>query len=132
MRYSNQRFCFLISANILYNLTGSSNFATLGRNFTWSCEMFVPEGQSLFFITFLRNGLGCGIVGEIRQNCTILNPNPNYTYGCLSKTTYTLTIPAESMTENELNSVWRCKYFALDIGSPNVILNIASKFTSKS
>ena len=133
MIYSNQRFYFLISANIVYNLTGSSNFATLGVDFTWSCEMFIPEGQMHSAITFLRNGLRCGIVGEIGQNCTILHPNPNYTYGCLSKATYTLTIPAESMTEYELNYVWRCTYFALDtFGSPNVTLNIESKLTSKS
>lgn len=44
------------------------------------------------------------------------------------QSSYTLTIPAENMTEYEQGSVWGCYYPADDsYKSPDVVLNIASK-----
>ncbi|XP_078310222.1 uncharacterized protein LOC111134632 isoform X2 [Crassostrea virginica] len=110
-----------------YNLTGSSEYAVLGRNFTWTCKMFIPTGQTINGVTFYRNNIFCGSVGLVTDlECKILSPNPRYKYGCLSEFSYTLTIPAENMTEYEQGSVWRCIYFGSSIfRSPDVTLAIA-------
>ena len=54
--------------------------------------------------------------------------NPRYTFACVSEYSYTLTIPAENMTEYEQGSVWGC-YYPADgsYKSPDVVLNIASR-----
>ena len=93
--------------------------------------MFIPPDQFISAVTFLRNDNLCGSIGLVKyrdQECKILYPNSRYTYGCLSVSSYTLTIPAENMTESEQGSVWRCAYFGIDnFRSPDVTLAIASK-----
>ena len=92
--------------------------------------MFIPPDQTVNSVTFLRSNVPCGSVGSAKGlECTILSPNPRYTYGCESQSSYTLTIPAENMTESEQGSVWRCEYFGSSsiFRSPDVTLAIAGK-----
>lgn len=111
-----------------YNLSRSSEFASLAESFTWTCEMFIPAGRSFNVVSFYRNNVLCGTVGLINTACRTINRNPGYILNCLSKFTYTLTIPAENMTEYEQGSVWMCLYPGdSSFRSPNVTLEIASK-----
>lgn len=88
--------------------------------------MFIPPNQSINAVTFYRNNVNCAIVGHINGNCVTEETNSKYTYGCFSEFSYTLTIPAENMTEYEQGSVWRCEYFSNSIfRSPDVTLTIA-------
>ena len=58
----------------------------------------------------------------------MISTDPKYTFGCLSKYIYTLTIPAENMTEYEQGSVWRCEDFGYSrVKSSDVTLKISSK-----
>eukprot|EP00477_Mikrocytos_mackini_P003186 GAHX01003932.1.p1 GENE.GAHX01003932.1~~GAHX01003932.1.p1 ORF type:complete len:444 (-),score=28.71 GAHX01003932.1:64-1395(-) len=93
-----------------YNLTGSAEFAELGKAFTWTCDMFVPSGQSSKSIVFYRNSILSGAIGYVNQKCQIQSAKPNYIYQCVSDYSFSLTIPAENMTENEQNSSWKCQY----------------------
>ena len=109
-----------------YNLTGSSENAVLGKAFTWTCGMFIPAGQTENAVIFYRNGVACGSIGLI-PTCKMY-ANPKYTYGYLSEFSYTLTIPAEKMTEYEQGSVWRCEYiFRGRFKSRDVTLHFAGK-----
>ena len=92
--------------------------------------MFIPSGQTINGVTFYRNNIVCGTVGLV-PGCKIIGSDPRYTFGCKSESSYTLTIPAENMTESEQGSVWRCEYFGISIfRSPDVNLTIASKIFS--
>ena len=109
-------------------MTGSAEYAVLGRAFTWTCGMFIPTDQTINGVIFYRNNVHCGSIGFV-QKCTIITQNPKYSYGCESESSYTLTIPAENMTEYEQGSVWRCEYYADgNFRSPDVTLTIASMF----
>lgn len=100
----------------------------LGRAFTWTCEMYIPANQTVNAVTFFRNGLQCGSIGLVSTTCNMISTDPKYTLGCLSESSYTLTIPAEHMTEYEQGSVWRCKYVGDSrVKSTDVTLKIASK-----
>ena len=110
-----------------YNITGSSKYAMLNETFAWTCDMFIPPNQTIRAVKFLRNWKSCGLIG-LAPECKLFATDPNYIYGCLSEFSFTLTIPAENMTESEQGSVWRCEYVGdSTFRSPNVTLNIASK-----
>ena len=110
-----------------YNITGSSKYAMLNEPFTWTCGMFIPPNQTIRAVRFLRNGVSCALIG-LASVCQIFNPDPNYIYGCISDFSFTLTIPAENMTESEQGSVWRCEHFGDGkFRTPDVTLTIASK-----
>ena len=91
--------------------------------------MFVPTGQTGNGILFFRNGLLCAQIGVIGGNCKTLALNPRYVFECQqdNQHRYTLTIPAENMTESEQSSVWQCRYFDESVWSPMETLIIASK-----
>lgn len=113
-----------------YNLTGSSELAELGQAFTWTCDMFVPPGNTLNAVRFYRNTASCVDIGHVDNNCRNQNYNSRYTYACLSDYVYTLTIPAENMTEMEQGSMWRCQHIFhryYSFKSSEAILHIASK-----
>ena len=89
--------------------------------------MFVPLGYAGNAVTFYRNSVLCGLIGLVPQ-CKMIISDYSYTYGCLTESSYTLTIPAENMTEYEQGSVWRCEYYGSgSIRSPDVTLNLSSK-----
>lgn len=110
------------------NLTGSSEFAMLGEAFTWTCDMFVPPGQSVNAVKFYRNQILCVAIGHLNNECLTQSAHPKYIYRCLSDNMYTLTIPAKNMTVYEQGSTWRCQYVVnYSFRSTDVILKIASK-----
>ena len=89
--------------------------------------MFVPPLGKTSGAKFYRNSAACGIVGLMPQ-CKWLISDYRYTYGCLTKSSFTLTISAENMTEYEQGSVWRCEFPGSGYyRSPDVILNVSSK-----
>ncbi|XP_078331736.1 hemicentin-1-like isoform X3 [Crassostrea virginica] len=98
-----------------YNLTGSSKYAVLGKDFTWTCGMFVPPGEATKGVRFFRNNVLCAIVEHTNGICLYGVQNTRYTYGCSSPFSYILTIPAENMTEYEEGSMWLCQY-SFDLG----------------
>ena len=91
--------------------------------------MFLPPTQKFSSITFHRNGETVGIIVYNSGVCDKYQTKPEYTYGCETELSYTLTIPAEYMTKSEQGSVWSCFYPAAgDYKSENVTLHVASKF----
>lgn len=91
--------------------------------------MFVPTGQTSYGIMFFRNGSPCGQIGVIGGICKTFGLNPRYVFECQqdNQHRFTLTIPAENMTESEQSSVWQCRYFDESVLSPMETLTIASK-----
>nr|XP_022303134.1 titin-like isoform X2 [Crassostrea virginica] len=119
-------FLFSKSKEQLYNMTGSSEYAELGKTFMWTCEMFVPSGMTDNAVFFQRNGKSCGLLAHNEDGCLKFDLNPRYTFACVSEYSYALTIPAENMTEYEEGSVWGCFYPGDgSYKSPHVVLNIA-------
>ena len=104
-------------------MTGSSEFAVLGKDFTWTCEMFVPPRETTNGVRFLRNNASCAQVGHVDGTCFYDILNTRYTYGCSSPFSYTLTIPAENMTEYEQGSMWTCEYF-YDSGFRSLVVTL--------
>ena len=91
--------------------------------------MFVPVGQTLNSIVFLRNAQLCGQIGVIEGKCQTFALNPRYIFECKqdNQHVFTLTIPAENMTEYEQSSVWQCQYYGTaTVSSPLETLTIAS------
>lgn len=110
-------------------MTGSSEFAPLMQAYTWTCSMFVPPEQSINGVMFFRDNVLCVFIGYRNNDCITQSANPRYTYECLSDYVYSLTIPAENMTEYEQGSMWRCEYvFSSRYRSSDVIIKIASKY----
>ena len=91
--------------------------------------MFVPTGQTLNGIIFFRDGSLCGQMGVIGGNCKTFALNPRYVFECQqdNQHRFTLTIPAENMTESEQSSIWQCRYVDESVWSPMETLTIASK-----
>lgn len=90
--------------------------------------MFIPLGQTINAVTFHRDNYTCATIAQIRGNCIVLDANDRYRYDCSSEFIYTLTIPAQNMTEYEQGSAWRCEYVSTSMYRSNVvILYIASK-----
>lgn len=101
--------------------------AVLGEEFTWTCSMFTPSKQTVNAVRFYRGNLVCAAIGLVTGKCTVQILNDRYTYGCLSNSIYTLTIPAQNMAEYEQRSTWSCKYVSnSSYRSPDAILKIAS------
>nr|XP_034316836.1 synaptogenesis protein syg-2 isoform X4 [Crassostrea gigas] len=108
-------------------MTRSSEFASLRQAYTWTCSMFVPPEQNVKGVKFYRNNILCVLIGYLNNDCVNQSANPRYTYLCLSDNVYTLTIPAENMTEYEQGSLWRCEYVvSSSYRSSDVIIKIAS------
>ena len=119
---------FYLYLGQVYNLTKSDNFATLGNPFTWTCSMDVPPGQTLIAVNFYRNDENVGGVGWISSKCKPEIANPRYILNCSAEHNFTLTIPAENMTEYEQHSKWRCQYYGNGFfKSSDITLNISSK-----
>lgn len=111
-----------------YNLTGSSQFASLGQAFTWRCEMFLPPNGTTLFVKFYRNNVLSVLIGSGSSGCVNQSALPKYSYACVSDHVYTLTIPPQSMTEVEQGSIWRCEYHDKPLyKSPDITLRIAGK-----
>lgn len=109
-------------------MTGSSEFASLRQAYTWTCSMCVPPEQTVKGVMFYRNNILCVLIGYLNNDCVNQSANPRYTYACLSDDVFTLTIPAENMTEMEQGSMWRCQNIGHhNYKSSEAILNIASK-----
>lgn len=90
--------------------------------------MFVPPNQTAKAVQFYRNNNLVVAIGHNNNECISQSANTKYTYECLSDYVYTLTIPAENMTQNEQGSMWRCQYILhYSYKSSEAILNIASK-----
>lgn len=103
------------------------------ETFIWTCEMYLPNGRNTYAVIFKRNTTPCGSVGYINGGCTVgKGANTRYKLECTAiQTSFTLTIPAENMTEYEQGSRWYCEYIEpidnILITSPSVILTIRSK-----
>lgn len=110
-------------------LTGSAEFAVLGNPFTWTCEMLIHNGTNVNAVKFYRVDRVCAIIGYINNKCYLQSYNDRYTYECLPESThqYTLTLPAENMTEFEQSVIWYCESVDGSNASPKVSLRIASK-----
>lgn len=118
-------FLVLILKGEQYNLTGSSEFAVLGEAFTWTCDMYVPPGESLNAVSFYRNQALCAVIGHKDKKCLYQSENSRYIYRCQSEYVYTLTIPAQNMTILEQGSMWICRYVVdSSYRSTDVILKI--------
>ena len=90
--------------------------------------MFIPPGQTINAVTFYRNNDLCASVGHKDEACLASISITRYTYGCSSRFSYTLTIPAENMTEFEKGSEWRCTYIGdSKFKSLNVTLHTVGK-----
>lgn len=90
--------------------------------------MFIPPGQTINAVRFHRDNYAGAAIGQMRGNCAVQAANDRYRYECSSEFMYTLTIPAQNMTEYEQGSAWSCEYVVNSIyRSPVVVLNIASK-----
>lgn len=93
--------------------------------------MLKPLEISTNYVLIKRNSILCAGIGYVSGRCLINSDNPRYTYGCLSENAYTLTIPADNMTDYEQNSQWHCESIAnSSYRSPRIILNIAGTICS--
>ncbi|XP_062602889.1 immunoglobulin superfamily member 10-like, partial [Saccostrea cucullata] len=120
-------YCAKLSKGQQFNLTGSPKIPVLGEEFTWTCEAFVPPGERSADVRFYRNSYSSVLAAVIGSKCYTFGRDPRYIIECLSKSTFTLTIPAENMTEYEQNSIWSCRCSDNELyQSPEVILNIES------
>lgn len=92
--------------------------------------MFIPNGTYVNAVKFYRADKLCAAIGYIKNECVLRSFNDRYTYECLPESAhqYTLTLPAENMTEFEQNVKWYCENANGTYRSPKVSLKIASKF----
>ncbi|XP_062603323.1 uncharacterized protein LOC134265101 [Saccostrea cucullata] len=110
-----------------FNLTGSPKIPVLGEEFNWTCEAFVPPAERSADVFFYRNSYSSVLAAVIGSKCYTFGRDPRYIIECLSESTFTLTIPAENMTEYEQNSIWSCRSSGnLLYRSPEFVLNIES------
>ena len=95
--------CLLISG---YTLTTSSDNATIGLDFTFTCV------TTHTFIVFNRDSTTvCTITGSNTDGTCVFTGsyNTDYTYTCNTTTnTYTVTIPGSYLTESLHGTTWRC------------------------
>jgi hypothetical protein len=96
--------CLLVSG---YTLTTSSDKATVGLDFTFTCV------TTQTFITFNKDSTNvCTITGSNTDGTCVLESdyNTDYTYTCNPTTdTYTVTIPGSYPTESLHGTRWRCE-----------------------
>ncbi|XP_056013216.1 hemicentin-2-like isoform X1 [Ostrea edulis] len=100
-----------LSVPVSYNLTGSSEMASLGQQFTWTCQMTLPPSQTQVYIRFYRNETSAATVGYNTQ-CQGFGVNSRYNYSCTTPREFNLIIPAQSVTQQEQYTVWRCAYYS--------------------
>ncbi|XP_056013218.1 B-cell receptor CD22-like isoform X2 [Ostrea edulis] len=117
-----------LSVPVSYNLTGSSEMASLGQQFTWTCQMTLPPSQTQVYIRFYRNETSAATVGYNTQ-CQGFGVNSRYNYSCTTPREFNLIIPAQSVTQQEQYTVWRCAYYSgfLSYSSVQKQLVIANK-----
>lgn len=94
--------------------------------------MFLPPNKTVYGVKFYKGTtLIClmGYTNSESEECIIQGSSEYYSYSCISKTKYTLTIPAANLTDKEQGSIWRCEYLisAANFSSRDVTLYIASK-----
>ncbi|XP_056013219.1 B-cell receptor CD22-like [Ostrea edulis] len=99
-----------LSFPVSYNLTGSSEMASLGQQFTWTCQMTVAPTETQVYVRFYRNETSVGVVGYTTQ-CQGFGVNSRYSYSCTTPREFNLIIPPQSVTEDEQYTVWRCAYY---------------------
>ena len=96
--------CLLVSG---YTLTTSSDKATVGLDFTFTCI------TTETFIAFNRDSSTvCTITGSNTDDTCALEPGyiANYAYTCNTTTnTYTVTIPGSYLTESLHRTKWCCE-----------------------
>ena len=89
-----------------YTLTTSSDNATIGLAFTFTCVTTVT------LIVFNRDSdTVCTIAGANTDGTCVLDGSyqTEYTYTCNPKSnTYIVTIPGSAMTESLHGTTWRC------------------------
>lgn len=56
----------------------------LGEAFTWTCDMYVPPGESVNAVSFYRNQAVCAVIGHKDKKCLYQSENSNYIYRCQS------------------------------------------------
>lgn len=63
--------------------------------------MNIPNGTYVNAVKFYRSDRVCAIIGYIKDKCYLEIYNDRYRYECLPESMhqYTLTLPAENMTE---------------------------------
>ena len=96
--------CLLVSG---YTLTTSSDNATIGLDFTFTCV------TTKTFIMFGRDTTTVCIIIDDTTDGTCLFAGgciTNYTYTCNPTTnTYTVTIPGSYLTDNLHGTRWKCQ-----------------------
>ena len=96
--------CLLVSG---FTLTTSSDNATVGLDFTFTCV------TTNTFVVFNRDGTTvCVITGGNTDGTCALDPGytPDYTYTCSPATNaYTVTIPGYYLIESLHRTRWRCE-----------------------
>jgi hypothetical protein len=102
--------------------------ASLGQQFTWICQVTDPPAGQPQVITFYRNGTSVGNIGYT-NDCVGGNVDPKYTYSCTTQKIFNLIIPAQSLTQEEQYTLWRCAHFSASpsYSSTQKQLVIASK-----
>lgn len=48
----------------------------MGETFTWTCDMYVPPGQSVNAVNFYRNQSLCAVIGHKDNECVYLSEKP--------------------------------------------------------
>jgi hypothetical protein len=97
--------CLLVSG---YTLTTSSDKATVGLDFTFTCvttETLIAFDRDIDSV--------CTIIGSNTDGTCVLDGSyiPDYTYTCNPTTnTYTVTIPGSYLTESLHGTIWRCEH----------------------
>ena len=90
-----------------FELTTSSDNATIGQDFTFTCV------TTRTIIIFDRNGTTvCTIIGgNANGTCVLSGAYPtDYAYTCNpTTTTYTLTIPGSYLTDSLHRTSWKCE-----------------------
>ena len=96
--------CLLISG---YILTTSSDKATVGLDFTFTCV------TTDTIMSFIRDVTAvCTITGGNTDNTCVFSGYyiPDYAYTCNPTTnTYTVTIPGSYLTDSLLGTEWKCQ-----------------------
>jgi hypothetical protein len=97
--------CLLVSG---FTLTTSSDNATIGLDFTFTCV------TTETFIAFDRDSTSVCIITGVNTDGTCVFDGgyiTDYTYTCNTTTnTYTLAIPGSYLTESLHRTTWSCEY----------------------
>ena len=111
INYINTDIYIIIDNRLLlsgFTLTTSSDNATVGLNFTFTCV----TTETLIIFKRDSNRV-CGIIGSNTDGTCVLHGdyNTDYTYTCNRITnTYAVTIPGSYLTESLHGTTWMCGY----------------------